>query len=145
MNSGQACRPFRGSCSHIPGRGCFGDLPGDEIVVSPASPIVEPLTSQVVMRQVIIWHPTADAGEAVSSDTATREGGGRDTDIIRRDPRKPPTTRPHWGVGRPSRRRRNRNSMSRRGRVSWKVRLSWREWSMRRGELLGRRGQLRRS
>ena len=43
MNSGQACRPCRGSCSLIPGRGCFGDLPGDEIVVSPPSPIVEPL------------------------------------------------------------------------------------------------------
>ena len=33
MNSGQACRPCRGSCSPIPGRGCFGDLPGDEIIV----------------------------------------------------------------------------------------------------------------
>ena len=44
MNSGQACRPCRGSCSLIPGRGCFGDLPGDEIVVSPPSPIIEPLT-----------------------------------------------------------------------------------------------------
>ena len=28
------------------------------------------------MRQAIIWHPIADAGEAVSSDTATRGGGG---------------------------------------------------------------------
>ena len=28
MNSGQACRPCRGSCSPFPGRGCFGDLPG---------------------------------------------------------------------------------------------------------------------
>ena len=43
MNLGQACRPCRGSCSPIPGRGCFGDLPGDEIVVFPPSPIVEPL------------------------------------------------------------------------------------------------------
>ena len=33
MNSGQACRPCRGSCSPIPGRGCFGDLPWDEIIV----------------------------------------------------------------------------------------------------------------
>ena len=41
MNSGQACRPCRGSCSLIPGRGCFGDLPGDKIVVSPPSSIVE--------------------------------------------------------------------------------------------------------
>ena len=46
MNSGQACRPCRGSCSPISGRGCFGDLTGDEIVVSPPSPIVEPLASQ---------------------------------------------------------------------------------------------------
>ena len=43
MNSGQACRPCRGSCSLIPERGYFGDHPGDEIVVSPPSPIVEPL------------------------------------------------------------------------------------------------------
>ena len=42
-DSGQACRPCRGSCSLLSGRGCFGDLPGDEIVVSPPSPIVEPL------------------------------------------------------------------------------------------------------
>ena len=35
FNSGQACRPCRGSCSPIPGRDyCFGDLPGDGIVVS---------------------------------------------------------------------------------------------------------------
>ena len=31
---------------------------------------------RVIMRQTIIWHPTADAGETVSSDTATRGGGG---------------------------------------------------------------------
>ena len=43
MNLRQACRPCRGSCSLIPGRDCFGDLPGDEIVASPPSPIVEPL------------------------------------------------------------------------------------------------------
>ena len=47
MISGQACRPYRGLCSPIPGRGCFGDLPGDEIVVSPPSPIVEPLFGRV--------------------------------------------------------------------------------------------------
>ena len=46
MNSGQACRPCRGSCSLIPGRSCFGVLPGDEIVVSPPSPIVQPLPSE---------------------------------------------------------------------------------------------------
>ena len=33
-------------------------------------------TCQVVMREAIIWHPTADAGEGVSSDTATRGWGG---------------------------------------------------------------------
>ena len=33
-------------------------------------------TGRVVMRQAIIWHPTVDAGEAVSSATATRGGGG---------------------------------------------------------------------
>ena len=38
---------YRGSCSLIPGRGCFGDLPGDEIVVPPPSPIVEPLNTVV--------------------------------------------------------------------------------------------------
>ena len=43
MNSGQACRSCRGSCSPIPGRGCFGHLPGDKIAVSPPSPIVEAL------------------------------------------------------------------------------------------------------
>ena len=43
MNLEQAYRPCRGSCSLILGRGCFGDLPGDEIVVSPPSPIFESL------------------------------------------------------------------------------------------------------
>ena len=52
-------------------------------------------TGQVTMRQAIIWHPTGGAGEAVSSDTATKGGGGGgDTGIIRRDSRKPPTLRP---------------------------------------------------
>ena len=45
MNSGQACRSCRGSCT---GRSCFGGLPGDEIVVSPPSPIVEPLSGYLV-------------------------------------------------------------------------------------------------
>ena len=47
MKSGQVCQPCRGPCSPIPGRGCFGDLPGDETVVSPPSPIVQPLIIQV--------------------------------------------------------------------------------------------------
>ena len=41
-------------CSLIPGRDCFGDLPGDEIAVSPPSPIVEPLghsTRQGIMKR----------------------------------------------------------------------------------------------
>ena len=33
-------------------------------------------TGQVIMRKAIIWHPTADAGEAVTSETATKTGGG---------------------------------------------------------------------
>ena len=33
-------------------------------------------TGQVTMRQAITWHPTADAGEDVSRNTATRGGGG---------------------------------------------------------------------
>ena len=52
MNSGQACRSCRESCSPIPGRGCFGDLSGDEIVVSPPSPIVERLKLLVRFRFV---------------------------------------------------------------------------------------------
>ena len=43
MKLGQTCGLCRGSCSLIPGRGCFDDLPGDEIVVFPPSLIVEPL------------------------------------------------------------------------------------------------------
>ena len=53
MNSGQACRPCRGSCSLIPGRGCFGDLPGDEIVESPPPPIVEPLGEPFTFRMEV--------------------------------------------------------------------------------------------
>ena len=45
-----SCRGLcRGSRSLIPGRGCFDDLPGDEIVVSPPSLIVEPLVSNRVL------------------------------------------------------------------------------------------------
>ena len=33
-------------------------------------------TGQVIMREAIIWHPTADAAEAVSRNTATKTGGG---------------------------------------------------------------------
>ena len=55
MNSGQACRPYMGSCSLIPGRDCFGDLHEDEIVVSPPSQIVEPLLG---LRSRVWLHPT---------------------------------------------------------------------------------------
>ena len=47
FSSGEACQPCRGSCSPIPGRGCFGNLHGDGIVVSPPSPIVEQLMCAV--------------------------------------------------------------------------------------------------
>ena len=30
----------------------------------------------MIIRQATIWHPTADAGEVVSSDTTTNGGGG---------------------------------------------------------------------
>ena len=33
-------------------------------------------TGQVIMRQAIIWHPTADAGEATARNTATKRWGG---------------------------------------------------------------------
>ena len=55
-------------------------------------------TGQVTMCQVIIWHPTADAGEAVSRNTVTKVGGG-DTGITRPDPRKPPTPSLHGEPG----------------------------------------------
>ena len=45
MNLGQADLPCRGSCGLIPGGGCFDDLDGHKSVVSPPSPIVEPLIS----------------------------------------------------------------------------------------------------
>ena len=33
-------------------------------------------TGQVIMHQATIWHPTAGAWEAVSSDTVTKRRGG---------------------------------------------------------------------
>ena len=68
-------------------------------------------------------------------------GGGDDTGIFRRDPKKHPTTRPHWG---PGGRLGGAKQHEPEGADDRKVRLSWRERSMRRGELSGRRGQLRR-
>ena len=64
MNSGQACRPYRGPCSPIPGRGCFGDLPGDEIIVSSPFPIVEPLNPTVSSMYCAIPYPRVKCGGA---------------------------------------------------------------------------------
>ena len=71
MNSGQACRPCRGSCSRVLGRGCFGDLPGDEIVVSPPSPIVEPLANARTGRR--------GGGDVGSEECQVLGAYGRDT------------------------------------------------------------------
>ena len=62
MNLGLACRPYRGLSSLIPGRGCFDDLPGGEIVVSPPSPIVEPLKKQTCRLELDkkVEHLTTD-------------------------------------------------------------------------------------
>ena len=43
LDSGQARRPCRGPYSPIHGSGCFDDLAGDGIVVSPPLPIFETL------------------------------------------------------------------------------------------------------
>ena len=67
MNSRQACRP---SCSPIPGRGCFGDHPGDEVVVSLPSPIVEPLY-YIVVREIAICN-TRYLCRKVSDQTVAR-------------------------------------------------------------------------
>ena len=64
MNLGQACRPCRGSCSLIPGRGCFGDLHGDEIVVSPPSPIVEPLAAAEQLSNTLLSYSHHDWEQA---------------------------------------------------------------------------------
>ena len=68
MNTGQACRPCRGSCSLISGRGCFDDPPGDEIVVSPPSPIVEPLADVRIMQEGVFITPQ-EAMEPVLNET----------------------------------------------------------------------------
>ena len=66
MNSRQACRPCRGSCTLIPGRGCFGNLPGDEIVVSPPSSIVELLESFCSLEQLVASLCAADEEKSAS-------------------------------------------------------------------------------
>ena len=63
MNLGQACRPCRGSCTPIPGRGCFGDLPGDEIVESPPSLNVEPLILAHAKDQATMDRFAAELGQ----------------------------------------------------------------------------------
>ena len=63
----------RGLVKYVPGRDYFRAAPsqnGDKCVTSP------PPLNRLTGRQAIIWHPTADAGEVVSSDTATKGGGG---------------------------------------------------------------------
>ena len=62
MNLGQACRSCGGSCRLISGRGCFDDLRGDEIVVSPPSPIVEPLSIKYgsVVGSYVSKNPTVE-------------------------------------------------------------------------------------
>ena len=71
MNLGQACRRCRGSCSLIPGRGCFDDLPGDEIVVSPPSLIIEPPQLNPQARPFV---PTVKIPE-LAHHRGKREGG----------------------------------------------------------------------
>ena len=56
MNSGQACQPCRGSCSPIPGRSCFDDLPGDKIVVFPPSPIDPALFLKILVTFLTCNH-----------------------------------------------------------------------------------------
>ena len=101
-------------------------------------------TGQVIMRQAMIWHPTADAREEVSRNTMTRGGGGRDTGVTCHHPRKPASTRSYWGAGRPSRSSRNRNSMSRGGDGPEDA-FALERVEHEGGEVLSRRGQLRRS
>ena len=47
----------------MPERGCVGDLPGDEIVVSPPSPIVEPLSRQCVRLARVQYFGFATRGK----------------------------------------------------------------------------------
>ena len=68
MNLGQACRPCGGSCSLIPGRGCLGDLHGDEIVVSPPSPIVEPLAAAEQLSNALLSYNHHDWEQAQPAD-----------------------------------------------------------------------------
>ena len=55
-------------------------------------------TGQVKVCQAIIWHHTANAGEAVSSDTATREWGARHGHYSPR-PKKTSHYTPSLGIG----------------------------------------------
>ena len=73
MNLRQACRPYRGSCSPIPGRGCFGDLPGDNVGVSPPSPIVEPLDLSSPVKMPSIRSAVELSNEDPVSDALRRE------------------------------------------------------------------------
>ena len=91
---GQAFRLCRGSCSPIPGRGCFGDIPWDRIVVSPPPPIVETLNDDF-LRDLRNYTSVVDHPGRVSTDhvTASRRSEntlmaellGRISAITRRD------------------------------------------------------------
>ena len=59
-----------GSCSLIPGRGCFGDLPGDETVESPPSLIVEPLVREL---DATIAQAQARAAKSAQKSVAAQE------------------------------------------------------------------------
>ena len=101
-------------------------------------------TGQVTIRQVIIWHPTADAGEAVSGNTATKGRGARHGHYSPRPKKTFPYTSSLGSLETVSEESESEQREPG-GRVGRKVRLRWREWSMRGGELSDRRGQLRRS
>ena len=139
-NQGPPSRRFEGAANAANGSAIDGDSQGEQNPSTSwrhAGPSASCSTSTLTTRE----EPSASATSPPPKSSCVRlpygtpqptperqfpvtrrlKGGGGDTGIIRRDPRKPPTTRPHWRAGRPSRRSRNRNRMSRRGRVGRKV------------------------
>ena len=63
---------MKGSCSPIPGRRCFGDLPGDGIVVPPPLPIVETLATVGVMRDGVVAAVAGAPRAVAAAGAATR-------------------------------------------------------------------------
>ena len=64
---GARCRTCSGSYSPIPGRGCFGYLPGDRIVVSLPSPVVELLPRYFQRSSIyckVLFHAESHSLEA---------------------------------------------------------------------------------